>query len=205
MQLVLTNEHSVYNRKTYAIYSEMPKEDIIPKLIPVFRNYGYEGATVSRLSQATGLKKASLYHHFQGGKEQMAEAALAYVGEWLEANIFAPLKSSKPASERLQDMIQHLAKFYGQGQTPCLLAVMSLGEADNIFHRQLDSSLQKWLNEFTKLAQETGISSAEAKTRAEDAMIAIQGSLVVARVSNDPQPFQRAIAKLPQILLPTST
>ena len=48
----------------------MPKEEIITKLIPVFRYYGYEGATVSRLSEATGLKKASLYHHFQGGKSK---------------------------------------------------------------------------------------------------------------------------------------
>lgn len=40
----------------------MPKEEVIPKLVSVFRHYGYEGATVSRLSQATGLKKASLYH-----------------------------------------------------------------------------------------------------------------------------------------------
>ena len=47
----------------------MSKEQIIPQLIPIFRHYGYEGATVSRLSEATELKKASLYHHFQGGKE----------------------------------------------------------------------------------------------------------------------------------------
>ena len=57
----------------------MSKEEVITKLVPVFRRYGYEGATVSRLSEATGLKKASLYYHFQGGKEQMAEAVLGLI------------------------------------------------------------------------------------------------------------------------------
>ena len=179
----------------------MPKEDIIPKLIPVFRNYGYEGATVSRLSEATGLKKASLYHHFRGGKEQMAEAVLIYVGEWLEANIFAPLKSSKVAAERLAEMSQNLEKFYEQGQTPCLLAVMSLGEADNLFHNKLANSLKKWLDELAQLAKEAGATPTEAKLKAEDAMMLIQGALVVARVSNDSQPFHRAVARLPKILL----
>ncbi len=179
----------------------MPKSDIIPKLIPVFRHYGYEGATVSRLSEATGLKKASLYHHFRGGKEQMAQEVLGFVGEWLKTNIFTPLKSSKPALERLADMSQQLVQFYEEGQAPCLLAVMSLGEADNLFHQQLAGSLKQWLNELSRLAQEGGVPESEAKARAEDAMIAIQGSLVIARVSSDPQVFQRAIAKLPQILL----
>ena len=125
----------------------MSKEEVITKLIPVFRYYGYEGATVSRLSEATGLKKASLYHHFQGGKEQMAETVLAHISGWVEENIFVPLRSPKPAKERLTAMIEGLDKLYESGQAPCVLAVMSLGEADNLFHQQLEQSLKKWLNE----------------------------------------------------------
>ena len=179
----------------------MPKEEVITKLIPVFRHYGYEGATVSRLSEATGLKKASLYHHFQGGKEQMAEAVLEYIGNWIEENIFAPLKSDKPPSGRIFAMSKGIDKFYESGKAPCVLAVMSLGEADNLFHQQLEQSLKKWLDTLSEVVEETGVKPEEARLRAEDAMMLIQGALVLVRVTQNTQPFQRAISKLPQILL----
>ena len=179
----------------------MSKEQVIPKLIPVFRHYGYEGATVSRLSEATGLKKASLYHHFQGGKEQMAAAVLEYVANWLNENVFAPLNSDKPPRERLKEMCQGIDAFYQSGQNPCLLAVMSVGEADSLFHQQLEDALKKWLDTLAEVVEETGVDSQQARQRAEDAIMLIQGALVLVRVTNNTQPFQRAISKLPQILL----
>ena len=54
----------------------MTREEAIAQLSKVFRQYGYEGATLARLSAATGLRKASLYHHFPKGKEKMAAAVL---------------------------------------------------------------------------------------------------------------------------------
>lgn len=179
----------------------MPKEEIIPQLIPVFRHYGYEGATISRLSEATGLKKASLYHHFQGGKEQMAAAVLEYISKWIEENVFASLQSDKPPRDRILAMIEGIDQFYESGQTPCVLAVMSLGEADNLFHQQLEQSLKQWLDTLAQIVEETGVKPKQARQRAEDAMITIQGALVLVRVTKDTKIFRRAIAKLPQILL----
>lgn len=179
----------------------MPKEEIVIKLIPVFRYYGYEGATLARLSEATGLKKASLYHHFQGGKEQMALAVLKYVSDWIDKQIFEPLKSKKPANERILAMTEGIAKFYESGQAPCLLAVMSLGQANKLFRQQLEQSLKKWLEELSKVVEETGVKQEEARLRAEDALMIIQGALVLVRVTNNTQPFERAISKLSSILL----
>lgn len=183
----------------------MPKEEIVSKLVPVFCHHGYEGASISRLSAATGLKKASLYHHFPGGKEQMAAAVLAYIDQWIEQYIFSALHSSQPASDRLAAMIQSIEQFYEGGKAPCILAVMSLGEADNLFHQQLEKSLRQWLEELTQLVESTGVNPETARIRAEDIMMLIQGALVVARVTKDTQPFKRVMAKIPQILLPEST
>ena len=179
----------------------MSKEKVIPKLIPVFRHYGYEGATVSRLSQATGLKKASLYHYFQGGKEQMATAVLEYVSNWLNENILAPLHSDKSPTDRILAMSKGIDQFYQSGQAPCFLSVMSVGEADNLFHQLLEEALKNWLDTLTLVVEETGVEPQQARQRAEDAIMLIQGALVLVRVTKNTQPFQRAIARLPQILL----
>jgi TetR/AcrR family transcriptional repressor of lmrAB and yxaGH operons len=52
------------------------RPDIIPALAEVFREHGYEGASLALLGDATGLGKGSLYHFFPNGKEEMAAAVL---------------------------------------------------------------------------------------------------------------------------------
>jgi AcrR family transcriptional regulator len=51
------------------------RSDTLPTLAEVFREHGYEDASLSLLSQATGLGKGSLYHFFPGGKEEMASGS----------------------------------------------------------------------------------------------------------------------------------
>lgn len=133
----------------------------------------------------------------------MAEAVLQYLGSWIEENIFDPLRSPEPVKERLAAMTDGINKLYKSGQAPYVLAVMSLGEADNLFlfHHQLEKSLKKWLNELSQVVEETGVEPEEARLRAEDSMMIIQGALVLVRVTNNIQPFKRAIGKIPQILL----
>ncbi len=53
-------------------------EDLMHRLSEVFKEYGYEGASLAILSQASGLKRPSLYHRFPRGKQQMAEEVLSF-------------------------------------------------------------------------------------------------------------------------------
>ena len=119
----------------------MPKDDVIPKLVGVFHQYGYEGATLSRLSEATGLGRASLYHHFPQGKEGMATAVLDYLNQGLSDHILAPLQSDLPPEVRLQKMAERIDQFYVQGKQACLLALLSNGEAQDLFAKQVQTAL----------------------------------------------------------------
>ena len=67
------------------------RADLLPQLAEVFRAHGYEGATLTLISEATGLGKGSLYHFFPGGKAQMATEVLTEIDNWFETNIFVPL------------------------------------------------------------------------------------------------------------------
>ncbi|RYZ76568.1 MAG: TetR/AcrR family transcriptional regulator, partial [Proteobacteria bacterium] len=44
----------------------LSKTEILSVLLSEFRISGYEGVSMSRISEVTGLGKASLYHHFPG-------------------------------------------------------------------------------------------------------------------------------------------
>jgi len=57
--------------------------EILVGLATVFRSRGYEGASLKELAEATGLKKASLYYRFPNGKQEMAEAVLNHIDDWV--------------------------------------------------------------------------------------------------------------------------
>lgn len=63
------------------------RADVIPLIAEVFREFGFEGTSLSRITEKTALGKGSLYHFFPGGKEEMAGAVLAHVDAWFEREV----------------------------------------------------------------------------------------------------------------------
>ncbi len=179
----------------------MLREEAISRLVDVFRQYGYEGATLARLSQATGLGKASLYHHFPKGKEEMAAAVLEHLNSRFEAGILKPLRSDAPAIDRIRAMTQSVDQYYNHGQQSCLLAILALGEARDLFHDRIQQNLNGWIDSLAHVAIEVGIDPSSARLRAENAILQIQGSLILAKGLGDTAPFQRVLRNLPETLL----
>jgi len=179
----------------------MDRGDAIVRLIDVFRQYGYEGTTMSRLSAATGLVKSSLYHHFPVGKEEMALAALDYLRSGLDVNILQPLRAEGAPRDRLHAMNQVVEAFYNHGKRSCLLALLSLGSAKDLFNVQVREVLNLWIDALATVVMETGIDPITARQRAEDAIVQIQGAIILAHGMDDTAPFDRALQRLPEILL----
>jgi TetR/AcrR family transcriptional regulator, lmrAB and yxaGH operons repressor len=179
----------------------MSKEQVIPKLIPVFRQYGYEGTSLSMLSKATGLGKASLYHYFPQGKQGMANAVMDYIGNSFAKTVLQVLKNSGTPEERIFLMCEALADFYAHGNNNCFLAMMSLGEADKLFHDQVKQQLAIWIDTVKQVLIEGGIEPQLARERSQDAIIEIQGALILVRILNEPAIYTRILKNMPKKLL----
>jgi TetR/AcrR family transcriptional repressor of lmrAB and yxaGH operons len=181
--------------------SRIEQEQLFLKISEVFRRYGYEGTSIRLLSEATGLERASLYHRFPGGKEEMAAAIVAGAGEWFEQNVFAPLRAPGPASDRLRQAARNLRRFYRGGTLWCVLDSMTLGGAPETVRRGVRKAYTAWLDAFMAVASEDGVPAAVARSRAGQALIDIEGSLVIARVLGSSKPFLRVLENLPNQLL----
>ncbi len=179
----------------------MPKETYVPSLFSLFRRYGYDGATLSKISEATGLGKASLYHHFPGGKDAMVESVLGYSGDWVRENILLPLAADGSPEDRLQRMCDRIDELYAGGTQPCVLAILQSGTGRDIFHDKVKVSLEKWIAAISAVLIEAGLNEALAQQRSEDALIAIQGALMMSQSLDKPEIFQRILQTLPQQLL----
>jgi TetR/AcrR family transcriptional repressor of lmrAB and yxaGH operons len=63
------------------------------------------------------------------------------------------------------------------------------------------AGMEAWIEAIAVMLHETGLPARIARERAEDAVIRIQGGLVMARAKDDVVPFQRTLKSLPQDLL----
>lgn len=174
---------------------------MVARLAAVFRERGYDGASLAELSRAAGLGRSSLYHYFPGGKEDMARAVFDQVNRWIRDEALAPLRAEGTPAERLDRMIGSLDSFYAGGRDRCLLGNLVLGGARNLFQEQLSAAFRAWIDALTAVAAEAGVDSGTARERAESAVVQIQGALVLAGGLDDPAPFRRVLSRLPAQLL----
>lgn len=177
------------------------RDDIVPQLREVFRRFGYEGATLSRISDVTGLGRASLYHHFPDGKDEMIKAVLEKTEEAFDREILGRLRADLPPEVRMRNVLEHFWTHYDGGSTTCFLALLALTASDGELGAGIRRVFEKWVTGFADVIREAGVPPDIAQVRAEDAVLRIQGALVLANATKDPSPFQRVMLMLNDSLL----
>ena len=172
-------------------------EDIMKSLVKTFRSKGYEGSSLTELAKNTGLKKASLYHRFPNGKEEMANAVLLYIEKWVEQHIFKSLlDESKAPIERLINGIEQIRNSYDKGKESCIFRALSIGQGLELFDLQIKNGMNKWLKTFKELGISFGLSIEEANKESLNTLIKIQGSLIVTKNMDDLTIFESTLNEI---------
>ena len=176
--------------------------DLMLALTALFREQGFEGVSLSMIANATGLKRASLYYRFPGGKTDMALAVMDFTQSEFE-EILAPLSDSGSVKKRIRDAARNIEEYYEGGSRSCLMDTLSIStqtEGHDIIAGRIAQSFEGFIGLFANVAREAGASPKEARRRGEDAVVRFEGSLVVARGTGDTGPFKRWLEELPNLL-----
>ena len=172
------------------------KDEIVDRLFAVFRDRGFEGASLADLSRATGLGKSSLYHHFPEGKEQMAQAVLERATAVIDSEILGAAQAAGSLKTRLRRIAATFDQMYAGGSTPCVLGQLSSADIGAGARHNLDRALAHWIEAIEILARESGISSVKARHFAEDWVARVQGALVLQAATGEIGPYRRAMNAL---------
>ncbi|MBP7062598.1 TetR family transcriptional regulator [Ferrovibrio sp.] len=175
------------------------RDDALARIAEVFRSRGYEGASLSALSAASGLGKGSLYHYFPGGKEQMAAEVLAHIDAWFEAAIYAPLHSAQDAPAAIAAMFGATERYFHGGGRVCLMGAFALDATRDRFAAALQSYFARWVAALAAALRRAGMQ--QAQSQAEAVVAGIQGALTLARALDDAALFRRRLHEMQQDLL----
>lgn len=174
------------------------REEIVAALYGLFRCAGYEGVSLADISAATGLGKSSLYHHFPEGKPDMAEAVGAFALQSMRANVFTPLRAEGAIRAKVEAMLATVDAVYEGGAAPCLVASMLPSGAAST---TMGAIIAEWIDALAAALKAAGVKSKEARARAVAAIVAIEGSLIVARATGEKAVFRDALGAVRGALL----
>ncbi|NTF43708.1 TetR family transcriptional regulator [Rhizobium sp. AC27/96] len=175
------------------------KPDAIALVAEVFRELGYEGASMSNITARTKLSKGSLYHFFPGGKEQMAAEIIAHIDAWFVVDMFKPLEEGEPRAA-IRTMWETADRYFRSGRRICLIGAFALDETRDRFAMAIRSYFQRWIEALAGALTRAGLTGIEAQALAEEAVVGLQGALMLARALGDEAVFGRILERLKQRL-----
>ena len=178
----------------------LSKPEILDRLMLLFRQRGYDGASLADIAEVTGLGKSSLYHHFPGGKVEMAREVMTHLSSKLEPALLRVRGPGTPRA-KLNSFLKVVEEVYDSGRLACLLERLCASADRKKFAKPLKSTFEALLEAFDYLCSEAGHKSSVAKARAEEAVVRIQGSLVLGVGLDQPEVFVRALDKIRETLL----
>jgi len=173
---------------------KVTETEILNGLSQIFRSKGFEGASLNDLAKSTGLKKASLYHRYPNGKQEMAEAVLNHIDEWVEKNVFHALTNEEiPVKKRIKKSTSQIRILYSGGNDVCIFRALSMKTGLELFSQQINDGMNNWISAFNKLGMALGLPSSKVKKHAIQTLIDIQGALIVSRGLNDVKHFENSL------------
>jgi TetR/AcrR family transcriptional repressor of nem operon len=183
---------------------------------------GYTAVSVADICTEAGLKKGSFYHFFPS-KHALVLATLDRFAEYQEARMQTAIDSGASAREQLVGMLTGMyhgflaaqRTFGSANGCPLGNLAQEMAHRDPELRAKLGSIFLRWQARLSLLLEHAGkrgdLHVRNAKAAAEAIVAYLQGSTLLAKVTDDPEVFLRlahgavalAEAELPRAAVPT--
>src|SRR6266498_320721 len=111
---------------------ERTRERMVRGAAALLREHGYTGTGFREVIEATGAPRGSIYHHFPGGKAQLAREAVDYVAGLAREAIREPLEVGDPIGALRAFVALWLADFERSGfRAGCPIAAVAVESHDD--------------------------------------------------------------------------
>lgn len=181
---------------------ERTRQLILEQAAEVFNRKGFEGSSMSDLTEATKIQKGGLYRHFES-KEQLALEAFQYAfRKAREARIHPEV----PGETHLQALRGFLARWVDPsgplvpGGCPILNTAVDADDGNELLLQAVQTELAGWVERLAAHVQ-AGIACGEFKPCDPQAIATfliggLEGALMISRVQRDREVLKRAATYL---------
>jgi len=168
------------------------RQRMIDSAAAVIAERGFEAASFTEIINRAGTTRGVIYHHFPGGKYQLAEEVLARSGRAAQAFIEALRAADDPvAAVRAYVNLWRNSLETSSFQAGCpVVAVVADAAADNPSLRQAaNETFSLWQAALGTVLQRGGIAAVRAARLATVAISAVEGAVLLCRASRSLDPL----------------
>ncbi len=186
---------------------EQTRQDIIRKAAPIFNQKGYDGAALSDLMRATGLKKGGIYRHFES-KEELAGDAFDHAWKIAMDTRFQGTEEIPNTVDRLKQIVRNFRDRRAglvPGGCPLLNTAIDCDDGNPKLRAKARQALSSWLDRLQSVAED-GQRRGEVRSDVDSAKLAtliastLEGSGMVSRVQRNKEPLDLACHHLEEYL-----
>jgi TetR/AcrR family transcriptional repressor of lmrAB and yxaGH operons len=180
------------------------RERLVHAMSRALQQRGYHGVGLAELLSAAGAPKGVLYHHFPGGKQQLAVAAINATAAHIAGSLDRLLASRADPLPALAGWLsmaqQQLVKSGFERGCPLATVALETTAADGPVRAALATAFARIRDGLAQLLAAAGIEPARAGGLAALVVAAYEGALLQARVAGNGQPMAEAAGSLLALL-----
>ena len=168
------------------------REKMIRSATLLFRERGLQGTSFRDVVEHSGAPRGSIYHHFPGGKAQLAEEAVSSSGEFIASVIARAARDGDPfAAVRvfIQGWRHTLEESDFRAGCPVVAVATEAGEDEPQLTAATAEAFASWQQALATALRNAGATPARARTTATLAVAAVEGAVVLCRASRNTQPL----------------
>ncbi|WP_250287216.1 MULTISPECIES: TetR/AcrR family transcriptional regulator [unclassified Frankia] len=155
----------------------------------LFRRQGYAATGLETILAASGAPKGSFYHHFPGGKEELAVESIAFSGDRVRELIDHLAAAARTPGELVAAIAAKQAadlreSGYERGCPVATVALELAGITDAVAETS-SAAFERWAEPLADKLRWAGRPAAEARRLARWAVATLEGALLLARTARD--------------------
>ena len=185
---------------------EQTRREIIRKAAPIFnQKSGSDGAALSDLMRATGLKKGGIYRHFES-KQELAGEAFDHAWKLAMDARFEGTQDIPNTVDRLKQIVRNFRDRRAiPGGCPLLNTAVDCDDGNPKLRAKARQALSSWLHRLEAIVEE-GKRQGEVRSAVDSAELAmlivstIEGSTMIRRLQKKDGPLDLACHHLEEHL-----
>jgi len=178
----------------------MPRPDhsraaLIESAATLFRRQGYAATGVNQILEAADAKAGSLYHHFPGGKQELAAAVVDTSGQAIERLLRKFLGTDAPAPDVVDRWIDLLVGgLAGDPRDGCPIEPIATESvsASPLVRAASARAFTGWCAAIADRLRAGGWRADDADTTALAVIALIEGALILSRIQGTPNALESA-------------